>query len=173
MSLQDLSLWAQIIAAGFQPCTLFLVFITFLIYFLQLQTMQAQLRAAREGVASQNLLSLVAFLQEEPTRQARRRVIKQLSTLTREQWSEEDRNAADKVCSTYDIAAILLRNGFVDYRTIADNWGPSIKQCFEILRPYIREIQMPDEAGPAYWNDFEWLYQKALSFQARQNATGT
>jgi hypothetical protein len=119
--------------------------------------MQAQLRAAREGVASQNLLSVIQFMQEEPTRQARERVIKQMSQLTREQWSEDDRRAADKVCSTYDVVAILLRNGFADSQPVAENWGPSIRQCFETLQPYIRELQKPENAGPSYWKDFEWL----------------
>jgi hypothetical protein len=123
-----------------------------------------------KAVASQNLLSLISFLQEEPTRQAREHVIKKLSKLPRAQWNEDDCHATDKVCSTYDIAAILLRNGFVDHKIVADNWGTSIKRCFEILWPYIQEKQMLNEGGPLYWNDFEWLYHKALSSRVIEDA---
>ena len=43
-----------------------------------------------------------------------------------------------------------------------ENWGPSIKKCYEILREHIVEMQKPDNSGPRYWDDFEKLYKEVV-----------
>jgi hypothetical protein len=37
-------------------------------------------------------------------------------------------------------------------------WGPSIRRCHQVLEPYIKEMQKPENAGPQYWAGFDWLY---------------
>lgn len=135
---------------------------TFVVYYFQLRTMQGQLKALRDSSTAQNILEVVNFLQGNEVRTARTVVREHLRKKDVSEWSDYERQAASRVCSTYDVAAILLREQLVPIEPFTDNWGPSIKDCYEVLLPYIREMQRPDRSGPDYWNDFGWLYQKVL-----------
>ena len=128
----------------------------------QLSVMQEQLKASESAAVGQNLLTLANFLQDETVRDAREIVIKTLCSKSRFEWTEEEERAAAKVCSTYDLASQIIRQGLVPLEAIAENWGPSIKKCYEILEPYIQEMQKPEKGGPAYWDDFGWLYEKVV-----------
>lgn len=122
--------------------------------------MQGQLAAAQQSMNSQNLMTLVGFLQSEDVREARGVVIKSLRTKSLSDWDEADKRAASLACSSYDIAAIMIRLGGVPAKPITDNWAPSIRTCYEVVRPWIEEMQKPENAGPAYLDDFGWLYSK-------------
>jgi hypothetical protein len=39
-------------------------------------------------------------------------------------------------------------------------WEMSIRRCYQVLEPYIREMQRPENAGPQYWAGFDWLYRQ-------------
>ena len=128
---------------------------TFLVYYFQL-------RAMRSASAAQSILSLVIFLQAADVRTARGVVRKDLVNKTRKAWSADEEFHASLVCSSYDVAAILIRKGLVESETFLDNWGPSIKHCYEVLREYVQEMQKPENSGPLYWNDFGWLYEQVV-----------
>ena len=54
------------------------------------------------------------------------------------------------VCANYDVAGVLvLQERLVPAQPILRNWGPSIKDCFEILRPHIAEMQKTSNSGPS------------------------
>lgn len=118
--------------------------------------------SSREASAAQNMLAVVAFLQAEDVRAARSIVRQDLRGVPMEGWTSLQRQAASRVCATYDVAAVLLREGLVPVRLFADHWGPSIKDCYFILRPFIESMQSPANSGPRYWNDFGWLYKQVL-----------
>jgi hypothetical protein len=143
----------QVVATCIQGVVSLFIFLTLVVYYFQLRTSQ-------KSSESQNLITIINFLQDETTRSARDRVIRQMQNTDMANWSDEDKRAAGKVCSTYDVAAILLRNGYVPLNPIIDNWGPSISICYKTLRPYIAEMQRPKNAGTRYWNDFSWLNQQ-------------
>lgn len=128
---------------------------TFLIYALQL-------RAIRQASKGQNMLSLINFLQAQDVREARRVVRTTLreKASKSQRWNDSEERAASLVCSTYDVAAILLRSGVVPLKPFIENWGPSIRDCYEVLRPYLKRMQLPDKSGPKYWDDFDWIYQQ-------------
>ena len=129
---------------------------TFIVYALQL-------RAMRKSSEGQNFLSLVDYLQAQDVREARRVVrttLKEKVSNSEPLCDSEDR-AASLVCSTYDVAAILIRSGVVPAKPFIENWGPSIRDCYEVLRPYIKKMQQPENSGPEYWDDFDWVYQQA------------
>ena len=128
---------------------------TFLVYFFQL-------RAMRSASSAQSILSLVTFLQAADVRAARGVVRKDLFNKPIKDWSEDEVFHASLVCSSYDVAAILMKKGLVEADTFIDNWGPSIKHCFEILKEYIQDMQKPENSGPHYWNDFCWLYEQVI-----------
>lgn len=133
---------------------------TFGVYYRQLRTMQGQLTATRDSSVAQNILAVVNFLQAEEVRSARTIVRKDLRSKSMESWDEGECQAASRVCSTYDVAAVLLREKLVPLGPFVENWGPSIKDCYQILLPYIRTMQAPTHSGPTYWNDFQWLYEQ-------------
>jgi len=128
---------------------------TFIVYALQLIAM----RKSSEG---QNILSLVNYLQAQDVREARRIVrttIKE-KNLKSEAWNDSEERAASLVCSTYDVAAILIRSGVVPSKPFVENWGPSIRDCYEVLSSYIKNMQLPQNSGPEYWDDIDWVYQQ-------------
>jgi hypothetical protein len=136
--------------------------LTFILYFFELRTLRAQLDEAKRSTTAQSLLSLINFLQVEHVREARELVITTLRNRPYKDWDAEQKRAASKVCSCYDVAAILIRMDLVPLEPIVDNWGPSIVLCYEILRPLIEEMQKPENAGPTYWDDYVWLYEQSL-----------
>jgi hypothetical protein len=136
---------------------------TFVVYFHQLRTMQNQLSATRESSVAQNILAVVNFLQAEDVRAARTIVRRELRSKAMEDWNESEREAASRVCATYDVAAVLLREKLVPLGPFVENWGPSIADCHQILLPFIRKMQEPANSGPSYWDDFGWLYAQVIA----------
>ena len=132
--------------------------ITLVIYLKQLFVMRDQLTAMRSGAQAQNFLSLVQYLQAPDVREAREVVIRLLQNKAFKDWDEQDCRHASAVCSTYDVTGIIIRLGLVAPKPIVENWGPSIKQCFEACEPLIKERRRT--AGPTYWDDFDWLYSQ-------------
>ena len=159
MITEDLIIVVQIVAACIQGFATIGILLTFIVYFLQLSTMQRQLEVSKSAATSQNLIALVNFLQDEKTQDARRVVIRILSSKAIANWTKEEERAAAKVCSTYDIAGISIREGLIPSAPIVNNWGASIKKCYKILQPYIWEMKKRN--GPSYWDDFGWLEGKA------------
>lgn len=135
---------------------------TFGVYYFQLRTMQSHLASTRDASVAENILAVVSFLQAEDVRMARTVVRQDLRSIPMPEWNSKQREAASRVCATYDVAAVLLREGLVPLRPFADNWGPSIKDCYQILLPFIQSMQSPQNSGPRYWNDFGWLYEQVV-----------
>lgn len=128
---------------------------TFIVYFLQL-------RATQRGATGQNILSLVTFLQAQYVREARTTVRAQLKAKPYTVWTEKEKREAGLVCSTYDVAGILIfQQRLVPADPFISNWGPSIRNCYEICKEHIAEMQKPENSGPEYWNDFAVLYHAA------------
>jgi hypothetical protein len=135
------------------------MFATFFVYFLQFKVMKDQLQETQKASRAQNFLSVVNYLQSEHIRKARTFVLEILRFKQFIQWSDwndEERSEASKVCSSYDVAAIVVKQGLVPKEIIVDNWGPSIRQCYSILKPFIEDAQIRNKSTE-YWNDFEWL----------------
>lgn len=124
---------------------------TFLVYY-------GQLRAMRTAATGQNILSLVNFLQTSEVRDARTIVRDRLKGKAYP-WSDDEKRSADLLCSTYDVAAILIfEQKLVPAEPFVRNWGASIKDCYEVLLLHIQEMQKPIRSGPGYWDDFKKLY---------------
>jgi hypothetical protein len=141
----------QIITTGF-------IALTFIVYHFQLKATNKQVNVS----SVQNILSLSYFLQNDGTRKSRRYVIQLLKDKEYETWNDEDIRHASNVCSTYDLASIIIKDQLVPLEIFANNWGPSIKKCYKIVEPHILSMQLPQNAGPNYWNDFKWLYDEVI-----------
>ncbi|MBE0539537.1 MAG: hypothetical protein IH620_07480 [Ignavibacterium sp.] len=128
---------------------------TFLIYFFQLKTM-------RKGTLGQNSISLINYLQDEKTREARR-IVMTLKDKDYSLWTVDELYAASMVCSNYEVLSILIyQMSLVPSDIFIENWGPSIKICYEILKEHIEEMQKPENSGPRYWDNFEKLYKEVV-----------
>jgi hypothetical protein len=125
------------------------------------------LLASRNASVAQNILAVVNFLQAEDVRAARGIVRRDLKNKAMP-WDSHEVDAASRVCSTYDVAAILLREKLVPLEPFVENWGPSIVDCYRVLLPFIQEMQDSKNSGPNYWNDFQWLYEQVSAQNARQ-----
>jgi len=134
---------------------------TLVAYFRQLRVMSAQLVAVQEAAKAQSALMLVQHLQASDARAARSMVRARLSQLELANWTQEDRSTAALVAANYDVAAALIKSGVAPLELIADNWGPSIVHCHEILGPFISEIRGRPGGCATYWSNFDWLANQA------------
>lgn len=145
-SIQDLSTLAQ--ALGF------------LVAFAALFVAIRQNSTAHAVARGQNFFALIGFLQESSLRAARAHVLETLSTVAFKDWNAQDKSLASTVCSSYDAAIIALKKEFIDRDIFIDNYGPSVRDCYRICLPLIRERQLA--RGPSYWDDFAHLGQDLL-----------
>lgn len=134
---------------------------TFIVFLRQLCTMSKQLETDRKTAEVQNILTIAGFLQVEDVRMARTQVIQNLENINYDQWSESQKQAASKVCSSYATAGIILKTKMVPLAPIIENWGPSIRRCYGILKPHIDAMKKPDKGGSEFWSAFDWLYEQA------------
>jgi len=142
-----------------------IAFGTLFLYYRQLLVMSHQLESMQESSKAQSGLSLVGFLQAPEVRDARQVVRGELSKKPHEHWSDQERTQASLVTANYDVAAALIRSGLAPVELIAANWGPSIKHCYEILEPFIKEHRAKPGADPKYWSNFKWLYDQAKEIE--------
>jgi hypothetical protein len=141
-------------------------FATLFLYYRQLRVMSAQLSAMQGSSTAQSGLSLVAFLQTPEVREARRVVREVLSTKPLSDWSPEEKRSAALVVSNYDVAAALIRAGLVPVDLIAANWGPSIRHCHQVLKPFVAEQRGRPGGDERYWCNFDWLMGEATRSRA-------
>ena len=129
---------------------------TFFVYF-------NQLRAMQRGAVGQNILSLVNFLQAPYVRDARHSVRGPLRAKSYKDWTDEEKRDASLVCSTYDAASILIYGQrLVPGEPFISNWAASIKDCYEICKDHITEMQREENSGPRYWSNFGVLYDAVM-----------
>ena len=116
----------------------------------------------RRASQSANVMELIKFLQDEDAHNARQMVYTILRDKPLAFILEDDsrKSAVTKVCTTYDIAGLLLRNDFAKKEIFLESWGPSIIDCYQILYEFI--LHRRGEIAHDFWCDFEWLYRQAV-----------
>jgi hypothetical protein len=149
-TLQTLQIIAQMIgSAG--------ILVTLVINYRQLRIMNEQVQEMRRSTAAQHILSLLSFIESDEIRAAMNLVYTTLHKKHFSQWTEDERQAVSKLCSSFSTAGTILQSGLVPQEPLL-GWGPSIRRCYQVLEPYIREMQRPENAGPQYWASFDWLH---------------
>jgi len=121
-----------------------------------------QLRQSAQVGLGTNTIELVKYLQQENIRSARYYCLENLKGKISSEYTKLDVENASKVCSSYDLAGIFLKNNYAAYDVIVDSWGPSIIENHDILSNYISERRVI--SGPRFWDDFDWLAKEAESF---------
>ena len=132
----------------------------------QLRLMGVQLEHVRQSTTAGHILSLLDIMEAEDIRAARSVVYTRLHNKQLTEWTEEEVRAAAKICAAYANAGTVLKSGLVPTGPIIESWGPGMRLAYEILEPFIRDMQQAEKVGSAYWADFEWLYQRTLEAEA-------
>jgi len=113
--------------------------------------------AMRSASQGQNILTVFSLIQQPHIHNARR-ILLSLRNKPLDEWSQEERLAADIACGTYDQLAILLKSKVIPLRVITDNWGNSIRECRRVASPLIAQYRQ--QRGPGFWDDLDWLCQQ-------------
>ena len=82
-------------------------------------------------------------------------------------WNQPEINDAEFVCSLYGSVGSMVRNKFISQKIIIDEWGYSIRRCYEHARPMIDEYRKlcgDNFREENYRTDFQWLYDKAMAY---------
>jgi hypothetical protein len=105
---------------------------------------------------AQNTLSVAQFLFDPELSEGRGYMFEDLGRKPVSKWTDEDKAKAQRVCSSYDIAGLLVMAGIVDRDVIVQHWGQTLKRLYPIMKPLIsnrRELS----GDPYYWQSLEWL----------------
>jgi hypothetical protein len=124
----------------------------------------------RQSATAGHILSLLSIMETEDIRFARLVVHTYLPRKPFNTWSDEEIRAASKICAAYAIAGTVLKSGLVPPEPIIESWGFSLRATYEILEPFIRDMQQSGRVGRAYWGDLDWLYQQAVEAETRKQA---
>jgi hypothetical protein len=142
--------------------------ITIYFHYRNLRLMGVQLEQVQRSTTAGHILSLLSIMEAEDIRMARVLVHTDLHRKHFGKWTEEEIRTASKVCTSYANAGTVLKSGLVPLEPIIESWGFSLRLTYEILEPFIRDMQQSEKVGSAYWADFDWLYQQALDAEARK-----
>ncbi len=136
------------------------LFVTLGINYRQLRTMSEQLEAMRRSTTAQHILSLLSFIESDEVRAAETVVYTRLHRKHFSEWTESELQAATKLCASFATAGAVLRSGLVPVEPLVEGWEPSLRRCYQILEPFLREMQKPENGGPQYWIGFDWLHSQ-------------
>ena len=151
--LLKIQIFAQMIASAG-------LLITLLINYRQVRIMSEQMLEMRRSTAVQHILSLLSFIESDEIRAAMNLVYTTLHKKHFSQWTEPERQAASKLCASFSTAGTILKSGLVPIEPLLEGWEPSIRRCYQVLGPYIREMQKPENAGAQYWASIDWLHDQ-------------
>lgn len=114
------------------------------------------LKATQKGSQSQNLLTLINFLQDPNLRKDREILLTNAKPM--DSWTPMEIESAERVCGAYDITGILVKHKIVPKDIITDNWGHSIIKCYNAASQLIEKARKERKAN--YWENFEWLVKQ-------------
>src|SRR5262249_9383109 len=65
-----------------------------------------------------------------------------------------------RMCASFSTAGTILKLGIVPVELVLEGLEPTLRRCFQILEPFLREMQKPENGGPQYWVGFDWLHSQ-------------
>ena len=97
-----------------------------------------QLREISRSRKVTAFVDISQFLQREEIRDARGTLI-EASRKDFKDWSEGEKEAAEKACSTYNVAGIMVVKKLIEKDLVVDEWRDSIIKYWEAAEPMIKE----------------------------------
>jgi hypothetical protein len=148
---------------------------TIVINYRQFRMMNEQVREVRHSAAAQHVLALLSFIESDEIRAALNLVFTTLHKKHFSDWTEQEQQAVSKLCSSFSTAGTILQSGLVPLDPLIVAWEPSLRRCYQILKPFVREMQKPENAGPEYWAGFDSLHDRIVLADAERKKlkTGT
>jgi len=147
-------------------------FATLAFLYRQVRIMVHQVASSQDASRASAALAIVAHLQSQDVRSAREVVRSKLRCKQFSDWTPDERRCASTVCANYDVAAALLRADLAPVELFASNWGPSIRDCHDVLRPFVQEHRTGPGADPSYWSNFDWLDDEVARRLPTRSPTG-
>ena len=109
------------------------------------------------------------YLSQEQFSIARKKVRTELFKKPYHEWTDQDKEEANRVCASYDQAGILISAGVVNGKTakgfLSSSWGRSIVDQYECLADFLNDKQTPSQTGKEFFHHFTWLYNQAKKYQ--------
>lgn len=125
-----------------------------------------QLIRESKGEKLSNFLYLHEYLSQNDLMCARSKVRNELFKKDYQQWSENDKQCANLVCSSYDQTGILIDSGIIDKNIInkflSSSWGQSIIDQYEALAPFLNDLQTTSQTGKDFFAHFTLLYDRTV-----------
>ncbi len=126
--------------------------------------------AYRREIRGQNLAGLFylhQYLAKDTFAEARRVSLTRLAHTPFAEWTDEDRDAAYRVCLSLEEAALLLGGEVLNDRgralMLQSHWGDQVCLHHEILRDYLASDLTPTLTGAQYFPNFGRLHELAKS----------
>lgn len=138
--------------------SLFALSISFLAFFLSIYTVRSERRQKRID----NLISLHQFLHQAEYSRARKSIREgECQILLKDP-------AVHKVCSSFDFAGTLVRNGAVDVNLFFQYWAIPLETLEAPLSSLGDENTGPNVSVKEYYRDFWWLFSEAKKYTAKR-----
>ena len=122
-----------------------------------------------KGQDAQAFFYLHEYLSQNEFSDARKKLRTELFNKPYDEWNGEDFNCANKVCSSYDQAGILISSGIINKKIktgfLSSSWGRSIIDQYEILTDFLDTKQTPTLTGREFFKHFTWLYNESKRYQ--------
>lgn len=134
--------------------TLTMSILALLISCLSLLVAYGRLRATYSQLMVQNLLRLSEYLHQTEFSEARHKV----RTAKR---GEVDPEAFRKLCSSFDLAGLFVRNGLVDEKVFLDYWGGLLIFLQDHISDNLHNLEFGNVTGQQYYRHFQWLLNQA------------
>lgn len=81
--------------------------------------------------------------------------------------------SANRVCASYDQAGIMLGAGLLNKKTkrefLRSSWGQSIIDQYNVLQPFLKDMQTPTMTGHDFFKHFVWLYEETKRLRGENN----
>jgi len=117
-----------------------------------------QLREMRRGTVAQAFSTIASTLYEQKVRMARRTLMRN-SKSDFTSWTQKEIDDAEITCVKYDVVGTMVRNKMIDLKMVIKKWRNSLIECYEHAQPMITAYRK--NRGNDFWEDFQWLYNKA------------
>ena len=151
--LVDLVAYTQIFSA-------LVIAYTVIVYVRQARAIELQARLQQKHTSNLQFVEVIRSLLD--MRQDVERILL-LHGKPLDNWTKEDNESAIKVCGQFHFIGVLIHEGLIPGKLVAETWFCSISKCHKILQPFL--IKMRQERDPRYWTGFDFLAKQVADIE--------
>lgn len=122
--------------------------------FITLILLMRQINLLKKNRKTEDLFTLMEFLHRSEFRDAR------MEILNLKQDASLNPETAWKICSSFDLAGLMIQHNFVDDNIFLIYWSYVIKLLDVKLNTFIYKTKFNDVPGEIYWKHFIWLIKE-------------